>query len=269
MRPRNTFARRQERKKTTYDGFKEQDDAKLLINLINWLAQQENYTNLTQVPNLQLDQPTVLFPFEDPAQSTEPQPEPWSAPAPGYKWWDPSTFKPGSYGGPSAGPIVAYSFVHQTQLPNAQDFQIRVVVENLPANSTVSGLSLGMYLTGGTQVAKIQNANGTWPASFGYGEVFSVTSNSQGKAYKDLTVRIKPGTTGAANLRLRQNGNNLLTTSVTLANVPAVPLPSAASAASALIRIPEGLRQPASADTFAKEWWQRPSGFPLSGKVAS
>lgn len=33
-----------------------------------------------------------------------------------------------------------------------------------------------------------------------------------------MTVRIKPGTSGAANLRLRQNGSNLLTQSVELIN---------------------------------------------------
>ncbi|EHS59495.1 nucleic acid binding ob-fold tRNA/helicase-type protein, partial [Paenibacillus sp. Aloe-11] len=32
---------------------------------------------------------------------TEPQPEPWSAPAAGYKWYDPRTYKPGSYGAAS------------------------------------------------------------------------------------------------------------------------------------------------------------------------
>lgn len=212
-------------KKTTYDGFKEQNDATLLLNLVDWLSKQESYTSLDQVNDLQLDTKTELLPFETPAASTEPQAEPWSAPAAGYKWWDSSTFKPGSYGGPAATANATYSFVHQAVLPNAQDFQVRVAVDQLPANSTVSGLSVGIYLTGGTQVAKVQNANGSWPSAYGYSETFSVTSNSQGRGYKDLTVRIKPGTAGAASLRLRQNGNNLLTTSVSLADVPAEPLP--------------------------------------------
>ncbi|GGF98092.1 Gldg family protein [Paenibacillus aceti] len=233
-------------KKTTYDGFKEQDDAKLLVNLVDWLSEQENYTGLNQVSGLQLDAATELLPFEAPAASTEPQAEPWSAPAAGYKWWDSSTFKAGSYGGPAASANAAYSFVHQALLPNAQDFQIRVVVDQLPANSTVSGLGLGIYLTGGTQVAKVQNADGSWPSAYGYSQTFSVTSNSQGRAYKDLTVRIKPGTAGAANLRLRQNGNNLLTTSVTLANVPAEPLPEEGGSTPlpALSTIAEGRGKP-------------------------
>ncbi|WP_169089823.1 lamin tail domain-containing protein [Paenibacillus sp. PL91] len=84
--------------KTTYAGFQEQDDATLLVNVVNWLALQESYTSLNQVSGLTLDQPTPLLAIENPQTSTEPQSEPWSAPAAGYKWYDPSTFKAGSYG---------------------------------------------------------------------------------------------------------------------------------------------------------------------------
>lgn len=212
-------------RKTTYDGFKEVDDGKLLVNTVNWLTTQENYTSLTQVSGLQLDNATALLPFEQPAASTEPQAEPWAAPAAGYKWYDRSTFKAGSYGGPASSANASYSFVKQETLPNAEDFQIRVVVENMPANTTVSGYSAGIYLTGGTQVAMIQNESGTWPTSYGYSSNFSVTSDSKGRAIKDLNVRIKSGTTGAASLRLRLNGSNLITNAVTVGNVPAEQLP--------------------------------------------
>ncbi|WP_068776773.1 DNA-binding protein [Paenibacillus sp. FJAT-26967] len=218
--------------KKTYDGFKEADDGVLLVNTVNWLAKKESYTSLSQVPGLQLDQPTALLPMEAPAASTEPQPEPWAAPAAGYKWYDRTTFKAGSFGGGSGGPgpgipgQVTYSFVRQAVLPNAQDFQIRVVVDNLPAGSTVSGYNAGIYLaSGGTQAAKVRNADGTWPSAYGYSAAFSLTADSTGRAYKDLTVRIKPGTSGAANLRLRQNSTNLKTEAVTIGNVPAEPLP--------------------------------------------
>lgn len=92
--------------KTTYDGFSEQDDSTLLVNLVDWLSTQENYTDFTQVSGLQLDQPTPVLAMEDPQSSTEPQAEPWAQPDPGYKWYDPSTFKAGSYGyvgAPSGG----------------------------------------------------------------------------------------------------------------------------------------------------------------------
>ncbi len=92
--------------KTTYDGFLEQDDATLLVNIVNWLAIQENYTSFDQVAGLTLDQPTNLLSMETPANSTEPQPEPWAAPDPGYDWWDRTTFKQGSYGPDNQAPTV-------------------------------------------------------------------------------------------------------------------------------------------------------------------
>lgn len=226
-------------RKTTYDGFKEADDAVLLVNTVNWLATQENYTSLTQVNGLELDTATALLPFEEPAASTEPQAEPWAAPAAGYKWYDRSTFKAGSYGGPASSANAAYSFVKQDTLPNAEDFQIRVVVENMAPNTTVSGYSAGIYLTGGTQVAMIQNESGTWPTSYGYSSTFSVTSDSQGRGIKDLNVRIKPGTTGAASLRLRLNGSNLITNAVTVGNVPAEQLPEEEGPIPAAITVAE------------------------------
>ena len=89
--------------KTTYDGFKEQTDSTLLVNIVDWLAKQESYTALSQVSGLLLDQPTTLLSMENPQTSTEPVAEPWAAPATGYKWYDPSTFKSGSYGYGSSG----------------------------------------------------------------------------------------------------------------------------------------------------------------------
>jgi DNA/RNA endonuclease YhcR with UshA esterase domain/endonuclease YncB( thermonuclease family) len=214
-------------KKTTYDGFKgEANDATFLVHTVEWLANHESYTSLAQVAGLQLDQPTQLLPFEAPAQSTEQQPEPWAAPDPGYKWYDPTTFKPGSYGSTQQAPAQAqYNFVHQSTLPNAETFQIRVTVDNLLPGQTVSNLTAGIYLSGGTQVAKFQNADGTWPTSYGYSASFSVTADAVGHAYKDLTVQINPAVSGAASLRLKVNGNNQITEAVSIANVPAEPLP--------------------------------------------
>lgn len=88
-------------KKTTYDGYKEVDDAKLLVQTVRWLAVKESYTSLNQVSGLTLDSPTSLISIETPSTSTEPQAEPWAAPAAGYKWYDPTTFKSGSYGAAS------------------------------------------------------------------------------------------------------------------------------------------------------------------------
>jgi DNA/RNA endonuclease YhcR with UshA esterase domain len=214
-------------KKTTYDGFNgEANDAAFLVNTVKWLANHESYTSLSQVAGLELDQPTQLLASEAPAQSTEPQAEPWAAPAVGYKWYDPTTFKPGSYGSTTAPAVEAqYAFVHQATLPNAVPFQIRVTVDNLLPGQTVTGLTAGIYLAGGTQVAKFQNADGSWPTAYGYSASFSITADSTGHAYKDLTVQLNPSTSGSANLRLKVNGNNEITKAVTVGNVAAEPLP--------------------------------------------
>ncbi|WP_238162588.1 GldG family protein [Cohnella sp. AR92] len=84
--------------KTTYDGFTEASNGTLLVNLVNWLATPESYTSLSSVSGLTLDTATTLLSMETPSASTEPQSEPWAAPASGYKWYDSSTFKSGSYG---------------------------------------------------------------------------------------------------------------------------------------------------------------------------
>ena len=62
--------------KKTYDGYKEENDAILLENIVNWLSNKETFTSLDQVNGLQLDSPTALQTFEQPSLSTEPQPEP-------------------------------------------------------------------------------------------------------------------------------------------------------------------------------------------------
>lgn len=212
--------------KTTYDGFKEVNDAAFLVQTVEWLANKESYTRLSEVPGLTLDSPTALLPSEQPASSVEPQAEPWAAPEAGYKWYDPATFKPGSYGSsklPDAKPV--YGFVKQQQLPSEQEFQIRLTADGLTPGQTLSDLKVGIYLAGGTQIARFKNADGTW-SDYGYSPAFSMTANAAGHAATDLTVQLKPGSSGAASLRLKQGSSNIITESVTIANVPAEPLPA-------------------------------------------
>ncbi|MCX7571191.1 DNA-binding protein [Tumebacillus sp. DT12] len=216
--------------KKTYDGFTEQNDATLLVNMVNWLAKKESYTSLTQVSGLTLDQPTALYSWELPANSTEPQAEPWAAPATGYKWYDPTTFKTGSYGAggtvtnppPTSGP---WGFVHQSILPNQYTFQVKVVATGWTPGSTQSNFNLGVYNTSGSQIAKVQNANGTWPTSYGYSSYFSMTADSTGTATKILNVQLNPSYYGAANMRLRQSTTSKFTEAVTVDNVAVQPLP--------------------------------------------
>ncbi|MNZ46886.1 Endonuclease YhcR precursor [compost metagenome] len=211
-------------KKTTYDGFKEVNDGLFLVQMVKWLAHDESYTSLSEVPGLQLDTATVLGTDEQPANTTEPQPEPWAAPAAGYKWYDPTTFKPGSYGSSGVVTDPVYSFVHQSQLPSSEEFQIRLAIDGLNPGQTISALKVGIYLNGGAQIARFKNNSGGW-SDYNYSPEFSVTANALGHAAIDLTVQLKPGQSGAANLRLKQGSANIITKSVTIANVSAEPLP--------------------------------------------
>lgn len=60
------------RTKKTYDGFKEQDNSKLLKNITTWFGKQDNTPNLKET-GIKLDRPTPLLNFEQPQYSTEPE----------------------------------------------------------------------------------------------------------------------------------------------------------------------------------------------------
>ncbi|MCJ8014029.1 DUF6359 domain-containing protein [Paenibacillus sp. KQZ6P-2] len=95
-------------KKTTFDGFKnEGQDAVFLVQTVEWLAMHEDYTTFEN-QGITLDSTTPLLgTLEDPATSAEiPGTEPWTTPAAGYKWYDPSTYKAGAYGSGESGPII-------------------------------------------------------------------------------------------------------------------------------------------------------------------
>ncbi|MNW25033.1 Endonuclease YhcR precursor [compost metagenome] len=202
--------------KKTYDGFKEQDDAVFLVNTVKWLTMQENYTSFDQVDGLTLDTPTSLLPMETPANSTEPQPEPWAEPAPGYLWYDPTTFKPGSYGATqSSGGTAGYSLSVPGNLVAGGTYTMTVTAQGLNPGQTVSDLRAGIYLPGGEQIARFQSANGSW-SSYGYSPTFAATADNDGTAVHTLTFQLKAGATGQASMRLRQGSNNLLTESVTI-----------------------------------------------------
>lgn len=210
--------------KTTYDGFLgEGDDATFLTQTVMWLAKQEDYTSFDG--KVTLSEKTPLKDFEkDPSKSTEPEHEPWSDPPAGYKWWDPSTFAPGSYGTDAKASNPTYDFVHQDTLPNHHEFQIRLVIGDFAPGRTVSNLKVGIYKTGGQQLATFKNEDG-WATSPGYSKEFSVTADATGYAHKDLTLKLDPDYVGAANLRLKVNGNNTKTESVEIADVAVEPLP--------------------------------------------
>lgn len=211
--------------KRTYDGFKEEDDATLLLNTIDWLAKEESYTSFEE-KGIPLDEPSPMLETEEPANSKEPQAEPWSQPAKGYKWYDASTFASGSYGSSENPPVQAsYELIHQDILPNDDEFQLRISAKGVEPNAEISGLQIGMYVEGGMQVAQVKSENGTWPSSYGYSTPFLLKAGPNGEATIDLKMRVKEGTKGDVNLRLRKDGENVLTKSVKVDDVAISPLP--------------------------------------------
>ncbi|EFM10790.1 Ig domain protein group 2 domain protein [Paenibacillus curdlanolyticus YK9] len=201
--------------KTTYAGFQEQNDGTLLVNIANWLSVQESYTSLSQVSGLTLDQPTSLLAMENPATSTEPQAEPWAAPAAGYKWWDPCTFKTGSYGTGSctansaptvANPIADRSFAQGSSAStidatatfsdaNGDALTLTAASSNTSvATVTVSGKQLTVTPIG------VGTASITVTANDGNGgtvsDVFTVTVSSS-TSVTSLSEYFESGTKGA------------------------------------------------------------------------
>lgn len=207
--------------KTTYAGYSEEDDALLLTQLTNWLALDESYTSFAQT-SITLDSPTVLYDYETPALSTEPQAEPWATPSAGYKWYDATTFKTGSYGvttvvpDPDPDPQQTYSFNLPDKIYANQELPLTLQFANLTPNATLSNITVGAYLDGGTQIGLFKEVNGTWPGTYGYSTAFSVTADAAGTASKTLVFKLMNGVSGPFNLRIKQNGNTVLTVNPTI-----------------------------------------------------
>lgn len=208
--------------KTTYNGFLEVDDAVLLTQLTDWLANQESYTSFTS-QNIALDAVTTLHDFEVPSASTEPQNEPWASPASGYKWYDPSTFKSGSYGyeGGTSGDTEygTYTLAMPSQIVTGQELPLTIYFSGLAANTTYSGYKVGAYVAGGTQIGKFAEVGNALPGSFGYSSEFSITTDSQGKASKTMTFLLNETTSTEFSVRLKQGNTNLVTSSYLLSTV--------------------------------------------------
>lgn len=139
-------------KKKTYDGFKgEAQDGVFLVQTVKWLAVHEDYETFEN-RGITLDEPTPLLgALEEPATSAEiPGTEPWTTPAAGYKWYDPTTYKAGSYGSGGSGPVV--TIPELTTIRNARsaaDNSYVTVQGVITSEPGVFGGS-GFYLQDGT-----------------------------------------------------------------------------------------------------------------------
>lgn len=209
--------------KKTYNGYKEQDDAALLLQLTNWLTEQEDYTNFVET-GIVLDQVTTIFDFEIPKNSTEPQKEPWSNSSNNYKWYDSSTFAKGSYGydeQETETPLedMACNIYLPDKIYAGQELSVTICLTGMKPNSTVEHLKVGAYLNGGEQIAEFKEIMSNWTGNYGYSNEFSITTDKDGNAVKTLVFQIKEGVEGSFNIRVKRGSSNLATQTCLIAEV--------------------------------------------------
>lgn len=206
--------------KRTYDGFIDRDNGPLLVNVVNWLAEQENYQTFADI-DLPLDEPSPILDMETPELSTEPQVEPWRAPQSGYLWYDQSTFADGSYGSETAPPVdIKYSIDTPGTLPaDGTPFQVKITLTDMNPNQVITNAQMQVYLQGGTAVSQIQQADGSWPNGYGYQSTGEIRADASGTAETTVTMRLGNGVIeGSANIRLRVGSTNVVTQGVTIGN---------------------------------------------------
>ncbi|WP_064504041.1 hypothetical protein [Alkalihalobacillus trypoxylicola] len=205
--------------KRTYDGFIDRDNGALLVNIINWLAEQENYQTFSDI-DLPLDEPSPILPMETPEHSTEPQTEPWRAPQAGYLWYDQSSFADGSFGSDVDPPVdIKYSIETPEILPiDGSTFEVKVTLVDMEPGQMITNAEMQVYLQGGTAVSQIQRADGTWPSGYGYQSIGTIEADENGVAENVILMRLgNSAPEGSANIRLRiGSGNNVYTKTVTL-----------------------------------------------------
>jgi len=184
--------------KATHAGWQEQNDATLMPNLIDWLATHESYTSLSQVSGLQLDSPTTLLAMEDPVASTEPKAEPWAAPAAGYKWYDPTTFKAGSYNAGTVLPNVITATITTPSGASSVNAGVTVAFAGTATDSSTATITYtwtfgdGGTATGATASHVFNNTTGS---SVTYTVTFTVSDASGASASATRQVTVAPGTT--------------------------------------------------------------------------
>lgn len=211
--------------KTTYDGFKEASNSIFLSNLTDWLNQHEDAQSIKDL-GVSEDKATTLKDFETPEKSTEPQKEPWSTPPSGYKWYDSSTFAPGSYGAtknndatnpspdsnqPTSDKInvSGVSFELPQSFKAGETFTVKIKLAAQAKNTTLKDLRLGIYTASGQQVGQFEGSS-----SPGYSPSKNITTDQDGHAELTLTGKIVSKDTGKANIRLKQGNTNIKTQAI-------------------------------------------------------
>lgn len=74
-----------------------------------------------------------------------------------------------------------------------------------------------VYLPGGRSISQIQGEDGSWPSSYGYHQIGTLTADATGTATKTVTMRLDPSVEAdSAMIRLRNDRQNVVTQTVAL-----------------------------------------------------
>ncbi|HDC5578910.1 TPA: DNA-binding protein [Staphylococcus aureus] len=210
-------------KKKTYDGFKEQDNGKLLNNITAWMSKDNDGKSL-KASGLTLDTKTKLLDFERPERSTEPEKEPWSQPPSGYKWYDPTTFKAGSYGSekgadPQPNTPDDHTPPNQTEkvsfdIPQNvsvnEPFEVTIHLKGFEANQTLENLRVGIYKEGGRQIGQFSSKDNDYNPP-GYSTLPTVKADENGNATIKVNAKVLESMEGSK-IRLKLGDKTLITT---------------------------------------------------------
>ncbi|MFH6147890.1 DNA-binding protein [Staphylococcus aureus] len=210
-------------KKKTYDGFKEQDNGKLLNNITAWMSKDNDGKSL-KASGLTLDTKTKLLDFERPERSTEPEKEPWSQPPSGYKWYDPTTFKAGSYGSekgadpqpntpddhtpPNQNEKVTFDIPQNVSVN--EPFEMTIHLKGFEANQTLENLRVGIYKEGGRQIGQFSSKDNDYNPP-GYSTLPTVKADENGNVTIKVNAKVLESMEGSK-IRLKLGDKTLITT---------------------------------------------------------
>ncbi|HGX1497500.1 TPA: DNA-binding protein [Staphylococcus aureus] len=210
-------------KKKTYDGFKEQDNGKLLNNITAWMSKDNDGKSL-KASSLTLDTKTKLLDFERPERSTEPEKEPWSQPPSGYKWYDPTTFKAGSYGSekgadpqpntpddhtpPNQNEKVTFDIPQNVSVN--EPLEMTIHLKGFEANQTLENLRVGIYKEGGRQIGQFSSKDNDYNPP-GYSTLPTVKADENGNVTIKVNAKVLESMEGSK-IRLKLGDKTLITT---------------------------------------------------------
>ncbi|GKU28567.1 Ig-like domain-containing protein [Clostridium folliculivorans] len=185
--------------KSTYNGWNDIGNAaKLSVNIVNWLADSsQDYVGFGTSSHPSDIYGSTYTPMADVEKSDPDNGQPWSTPTNGFDPWNTDTWKPGSYG----SPYLTTPVTDPTQSTFNLSLYPTYIYKNEPFSITIGGVganpSLGIYLTGGTQVGQVYDkASNAWSVS-GY-------TTLNGNAPVTVTTRaVNTGSDNVINIRVK------------------------------------------------------------------